>query len=118
MFFRSALQGFLFTALLAIGAAGCTQKPPPPAGAAIVHSDEPEDKPTLIDVPTDGIYACYKEGFAEPLGTYTLKKDEKIGFELHQAPLERGGIKPMLLGVAGKDRFELPIAEKYVWKRL
>jgi len=118
MSLRSALQGFLFTVTLLIGVPGCTQKPPPPVGAEIARSDDPEEKLLLVDVPIDGKYACYKEGFSDPIQTYTLKKDEKIGFELHQAQLERGGIKPMLFGVAGKDRFQLPIGEKYVWKRM
>ena len=119
MSIRSAGIACFFTLLGLIGTSGCHPKPPPEPGAVVVRSeqmDEPREQ-GVIDAPVDATYACYKAGVDEPLETFTLKKGEKLGFEVVQSDQGRGRTVPVLYGIAGKDRFVLPIGDKYVWKR-
>jgi hypothetical protein len=120
MSIKSAGMVCIFTLLGLCGPLGCAHKPPPEPGAVVVRSeqlDDPKDD-GLIDAPVDSTYACYKLGVSEPLGTFTLKKGEKLGFELVQSDQGRGRTMPVLYGIAGKDRFLLPMGDKYVWKRM
>jgi hypothetical protein len=119
MSIRSAGILCIFSLLGLCGPLGCAHKPPPEPGAVIVRSeqlDEPKGA-GVIDAPVDATYACYKASVDEPLATYALKKGEKLGFDVVQSDQGRGRTVPVLYGIAGKERFLLPLGDKYVWKR-
>ena len=119
MSIRSAGMLCIFSILSLCGPLSCAHKPPPEPGAVIVRSEQLDDpkEQGVIDAPIDATYACYKQGVDEPLATYTLKKGEKLGFEVVQSDQGRGRTVPVLYGIAGKEQFLLPMGDKYEWKR-
>jgi hypothetical protein len=96
---------------------GCANKPPPKAGTEVVHFDNPRSN-ELVEAPADGQYGCYKEGAQTPLEVATLTKGQKLGFEVLSPDEGRGQMSPKLFGVAGSQRFLLPMGERYAWKRM
>ena len=104
----------IFLASLAVG--GCNTPAPKP-GTEIVHFDNPSNA-ELKEVPADGKYGCYLAGKPEPLESATVKKGEKIGFEILSPDEGRGQTEPKLVGVAGEQHFFLPLGDQYAWKRM
>ncbi len=97
--------------------AGCAGYAEVKPGTEIVRFDNPA-KVQLVDVPADGKYGCYEEGKTEPLEMATLKRGQKLGFEVVSPDEGRGLMSPKLIGIAGEQRFLLPLGEKYAWKRM
>jgi len=97
--------------------AGCAGHTPVKPGREIVRFDNPA-KVKLVDAPADGQYGCYEEGKTDPLETATLKRGQKLGFEVVSPDEGRGLMNPKLIGIAGEQRFLLPLGEKYAWKRM
>lgn len=105
-----------FVLLVSLAIAGCNTPAPKP-GAEIVHFDNPTTA-ELKEVPADGKYGCYVVGKPKPLESATLKKGEKIGFEILSPDEGRGQTDPKLVGVAGAQHFFLPLGDQYIWKRM
>lgn len=102
--------------LMSLAIGGCNTPAPKP-GTEIVHFDNPS-KAELKDVPADGKYGCYLVGKPEPLESATLKKGDKIGFEVLSPDEGRGETNPKLVGVAGQQHFFLRLGDTYAWKRM
>jgi hypothetical protein len=101
----------------AAGTAGCANKPTPKVGAEVVHFDDPRSA-DLTEAPADGKYGCYREGASNPLEVATLKQGQKLGFVVLSPDEGRGQMSPKLFGVAGEQRFLLPMGDRYAWKRM
>jgi len=112
----SAILLACFALLVSLSAGGCNTPAPKP-GTEIVHFNNPSNA-ELKDVPADGKYGCYLAGKPEPLESATLKKGDKIGFEILSPDEGRGQTEPKLVGVAGKQHFFLPLGDQYAWKRM
>jgi|GEM_PF-6669268 len=101
---------------ISLATTGCNT-PAPKAGTEIVHFDNPSNA-EMKEAPADGKYGCYLAGKPEPLESATLKKGDKLGFEIVAPDEGRGQTEPKLIGVAGKQHFFLPMSDQYAWKRM
>lgn len=112
----SAVLATCSAVLFSLVIGGCNTPAPKP-GTEIVHFDNPSN-PELKEAPADGKYGCYLAGKPEPLESATLRKGDKIGFEIVSPDEGRGQTEPKLIGVAGKQHFFLPLGDQYRWKRM
>lgn len=112
----SAILLAYFALLISLTVGGCNTAAPKP-GTEIVHFDNPSSA-ELKEAPADGKYGCYLAGKPEPLESATLKKGDKIGFEILSPDEGRGQTEPKLIGVAGQQRFFLRLGDAYAWKRM
>ena len=80
--------------------------------------EEPNQRPSLIDVPSSGRYGLFMAGDSDPIVSFTLGKLEKIGFEQSQAGVVGEMRFEMIFAVAGEHRIPLDITKTYEWRQL
>ena len=90
---------------LGIIAAGCIQP-----GNALVRYERDANLARVSSTPQKGQYALYEEHQQNPDVTYTLPKDEKIGFIK--------GDDGKVYAVAGSHKDELKTRTTYFWRAL
>ena len=95
---------------------GCASHAPKP-GEVVAHYDGPTS-PSVTELKDGGQYGCYRAGLPDPIEIFSLKKGQRIGFEVLSPDEGRGQMTPKLYGVAGAERFLLPQGEKYEWRRM
>jgi hypothetical protein len=119
LFFSNLKRCRLLTPAMLLGLIwlnGCANTKLKP-GTEVVRFDDPS-KVEVVNAPADGRYGCYQEGKAEPLEVATLGRGEPLGFEVVSPDEGRGLMTPKLIGIAGKQRFMLPLGDRYAWKRM
>jgi hypothetical protein len=87
-----------------------------PVGQMIVR-EKPNQIPSLIEAPADGIYGLFVAGDSDPFLRFDLKKSEKIGFELSQAAVIGDMRLEQIFAIAGEHRIPLDLSKAYEWRK-